>query len=108
RQAVESFGPAPLVANKARAARRIGPAAAAGVAAWSGIALAGIGLVAVGVSGVLAELFNLVAGQRFVGDPPQTYSAGSCHHFLALHPAAANCAAAAMFENSHDAVALRV
>jgi hypothetical protein len=107
REAVARFGTPAQVAAEASAARRPDARAALGVVAWSGLMLSGVGLVAVGLSGILAALFNVVAGRRFVGGLPQS-SASACHHFLALHPAAPNCAAAAILENSSDAVALRL
>lgn len=108
RQAVERFGSAAQIAAAASAARRPTSAAAVGVVVWSGVLLSGIGLVAVGVSGILAAVFNLLAGRRFVGALPGKYGATSCHHFLALRPGAPTCSAAAILENSDDAVALRV
>jgi hypothetical protein len=108
RQAVAQFGPAARVAAEASAARQPAPLAALGVLAWSGLALSGLGLVAVGLSGIVAAIFNAIAGQRFVGALPQTSAAAPCGHFLALHPVAHNCAQAAVLENSADAVALRL
>lgn len=108
REAVAQFGPPARVSAAAGVARRPAPLAALGVLTWSGLALGGVGLVAVGLSGVLAAIFDAVAGQRFVGALPYTYSAAPCRHFLALHPAAGNCARAAILENIGDAVALRL
>jgi len=108
REAVRQFGTAAQVAAAASAARRTSPVAALGVLTWSGVLLGGIGLIAVGVSGALAAMFNLAVGRGFVGALPNTYSAAPCRHFLEVQPSAANCAAAAVLENSHDAVALRL
>jgi hypothetical protein len=108
RDAVLRFGSAARVAAQAGDARRAGPVAAAGVLLWSGVALIGVGLVAVGLSGILAAILNVIAGRRFVGALPQGYSAAPCHHFLVVQPHASTCAVAAVLENSHDAVALRL
>jgi hypothetical protein len=107
RVAVAQFGGAARVAAAASGARRTAPGDLVGALAWSAVTLAGVGLAAVGVSGVLAGLFDLLAGRRFVGGLPGSYSASTCGHFLALHPFAPTCGAAAVLENSHDAVALR-
>lgn len=68
------------------------------------LALAGIGLVAVGVSGLVeaawARLWGLAS---VVADPPGTqYSATACHHWESLHPHAATCAQAYIAEAMSD------
>lgn len=108
RQAVEQFGPAADIAMDARRSRRSDPLALVGALVWSGVTLIGVGLVAVGLSGVLAAAFNLVGGRRFVGALPHSYSLAACRRFMTLHPSVRSCGAAAILENSHDAVALRV
>jgi hypothetical protein len=108
RLAIEEFGSPEQVSVAAIAGRRPSVAAATGVLAWSGVMLGGVGLTAVGLSGAVAALFNLVAGRRFVGALHGSYPASACHRFLTIHPGAANCAAAAVLENSGDAVALRL
>jgi hypothetical protein len=95
-----------LVAGRAR--HRLSRATVAVGAAWSTLALGAAGLIAVGVSGAFAALLDVVAGRRFVGALPHTYSAASCHHFVQLHPGPGGCAMAALLENSQDAVALRL
>jgi hypothetical protein len=106
-QAVKAFGSPALVAGQARSSRRSRPVLAV-AAAWSGAALAAAGLLAVGVSGAFAAVLNAVAGRRFMGALPNSYSAASCHHFVLLHPGPGGCATAAMIETSQDAVALRL
>jgi hypothetical protein len=56
----------------------------------------------------VAAVFNAVAGTRFVGALPQNHSPAFCAHVLALHAGAGTCSIAAILENSHDAVALRL
>ena len=70
--------------------------------------LAGLGLTAIGVSGLLAWLINGVAGPRFVGALPQTYPAQLCRNYLLIHPTATTCRQAAILETSSDAVSLRL
>jgi hypothetical protein len=76
----------------------------------AGWMLGAVGLVAVGVSGLVAAVMNQVFGREFVGGAPATagFPASACRHFLAVQPAAHSCAQAAMLENSHDAVSLRL
>lgn len=108
REAIARFGPATRIASDASRARRPSAVAVSGAAAWAALALGGVGLTAVGVSGALAAVFNGVVGTRFVGALPQTYSPAVCGHFLSLHTGAGSCGLAAILENSHDAVALRL
>jgi hypothetical protein len=108
RAAVARFGSAARIATEERRVRRPNPIAAVGTIAWAGVVLVGVGLTAVGLSGVLAAVFNGLAGTRFVGALPQNYSPAFCAHVLALHAGAGTCSIAAILENSHDAVALRL
>lgn len=107
-ESIRRFGSPHEVAAAAGAARRPSVAALLSRGAWAALALAGLGLIAVGVSGALAALFNAVAGPNFVGGLPQSYPATTCAYYLSIHPGATTCAQAAMWENSHDAVALRL
>ena len=107
REAILRFGSASRIASEASRARRPSARAVSGAAAWAVLVLGGVGLIAVGVSGALAAVFNGVVGTRFVGALPQTYSPAVCGHFLSLHSGAGSCGVAAILENSHDAVALR-
>ncbi|ONH21997.1 permease prefix domain 1-containing protein [Pseudofrankia asymbiotica] len=77
---------------------------------WAAARMAGIGLVAIGVSGGVAAAMNAAFGRHFVGGGPAgvAYPTAACAHFLAVHPGAASCAQAAMLENSQDAVSLRL
>ena len=107
-EAIRRFGSAREVAAAAGAARRPSVVALLAQGLWGVLTLAGLGLIAVGVSGGLAALFNAVSGPGFVGALPQTYPAPTCAYYLSIQPGATSCAQAAMWENSHDAVALRL
>jgi len=108
RAAVRAFGPAARVAAAAGTGRRADVATLVRLSAWSLLALGGVALVAIGLSGALAAVFKATAGPRFVGGLPQTYSNGVCRYFLTLHPSVGTCSAAATLENSQDAVSLRL
>ncbi len=108
RAVVRRFGSPSEVAAAATAARRPSPMQTATTVVWSMLTLAGAGLAAIGLSGLLAGLANLTLGPGFVGALPQTYPAATCRYYLAVHPGATDCAQAAMWETSQDAVVLRV
>ena len=108
RQAVREFGSAHDVAHAAWTARRQSPLVVAGQLAWSAGIVGGAVLAAVGLSGALAGLANATLGPRFVGALPHIYPPATCRYYLAAHHSATTCAQAAMLENSHDAVALRL
>ncbi len=111
RDAVAAFGSARKVATGLNAAHR--PRAirtlvvGATVQGWQ---LAVVGLIAIGVSGVIAWLLTVPFGTGAVfADAPGThYDLGSCAHFLAVQPAAATCAQAALAEGQDDAILQRV
>lgn len=77
------------------------------MAAWK---LGGIGLTAVGASGLVVALMNVTLGRAFTGQPPAgvTFPKASCAYWLAGWPGAHTCAQAAMLENSSDEVFLRI
>jgi hypothetical protein len=86
------------------------PAAVLGdmiMAAWK---LGGIGLTAVGASGLVVALMNVTLGRGFTGRPPSgvTFPKASCAYWMAGWPGAHTCAQAAMLENSSDEVVLRI
>lgn len=108
REAVARFGPPPKIAAAAKQARRPSTLAAIGTVIWAGLVLGGVGMLAIGLSGGVAAVFNAIAGDRFVGALPQNYSAAFCGHVLALRSGAGTCSVAAILETSHDAVALRL
>jgi hypothetical protein len=77
------------------------------LAAWK---LGGIGLTAVGASGLVVLVMNLTVGRAFTGRPPAgvTFPRDACAYWLAGWPGAHTCAQAAMLEASSDAVTLRI
>ena len=108
REAVRLFGSPTAIGAAERLALR--PTLGQTVAAIGQalLMLAGLGLTAIGASGLLAWVINGVAGPRFVGALPETYPASLCRNYLLIHPTAATCRQAAMLETSSDAVALRL
>lgn len=71
--------------------------------------LAGTGLVAVGASGLVVLLMNVVVGRAFTGAAPAgvSFQKADCARWLSLWPGAHTCATAYMLEASSDAVTLR-
>lgn len=109
RRAVEQFGPARALA---RECNRSAPGAAnpLRVLMQQLVALAIVGMISIGVSGLLAIAMIVVAGKRFVfGDAPgTTYSAADCQHWLAVQPQAHTCAQAALAEAVADGLLQRI
>ena len=107
-EAVRQFGTPDEIAAAERKVTR--PTVRQSVAAIGQglVLLAGLGLTAIGVSGVLAWIINTFAGPRFVGALPETHPAGLCRYYLFVHPTATTCQQAAAWENSQDAVSLRL
>lgn len=77
------------------------------LSAWK---LGGIGLAAIGVSGVLVALMNATLGRAFTGQAPPgvTFAKADCAYWMAAWTGTHNCAQAAMLEASSDAVVLRL
>jgi hypothetical protein len=71
--------------------------------------LAGVGLTAIGVSGLLARAMTTLWGLRFMfADPPGTrYAVGQCHSWLRLHPHSAGCTSAYLAESLADGTQAR-
>jgi hypothetical protein len=113
--AISAFGPVTAVV-RAHAARPAGfirgrtPAAVLGDLILAGWKLAGTGLAAVGVSGLVVLVMNLAFGRAFTGQAPAGMSFGKadCAHWMSLWPGARTCATAHMLEASSDAVVLRI
>jgi hypothetical protein len=110
-RALDRFGSARQVARS----RTLRPRRARPLDLWIDLAraawlLTGTGLLAIGLSGVVAAGMNAAFGRDFVGGTPAgtTWNAGDCRHLLAVQPAARDCARAAVLENSADAVSLRM
>jgi hypothetical protein len=85
------------------------PAAVLGDLVLAGWKLAGTGLVAVGVSGLVVLVMNIVFGRAFTGQAPAgvPFQKGDCAYWKSLWPGAHTCATAHMLEASSDAVVLR-
>jgi hypothetical protein len=86
------------------------PAAILGDVILAGWRLAGTGLVAVGFSGLVVLLMNIVFGRAFTGQAPESvfFQKADCTYWMDSWPSAHTCAAAHMLEASSDAVVLRV
>jgi hypothetical protein len=78
--------------------------------AWQLAFVAGVGLIAIGASGVLALSMRAAFGTAFVaGDPPGvTYSSARCADFLEYHPDAVGCEAAASDHHADEVVWYRI
>ncbi len=96
--AVAAFGPADALTRAERHRVRVPLPAVAASTLWSAVLLAGIGAVAVGLSGVVAAVLRVAGGARFVVDvaPGQRLSASDCARWLGQHPGAGSCHAAAV------------
>jgi hypothetical protein len=113
--AISAFGPVTAVV-RAHASRPAGfsrgrtPAAILGDLILAGWKLAGIGLIAVGISGLVVLLMNLAFGRVFTGQAPAgvSFEKADCAYWMSLWPGAHTCATAHMLEASSDAVVLRV
>jgi hypothetical protein len=107
-RAVTTFGTADTIAAELRAVHRrdawLRPAFAG---AWLA---GGLGLAAIGVSGMVAEVLGRVFGPEFVaGDGPGvTYTAARCAEYLRLFPGAGGCAGAAATDHWGEVVQFRV
>ena len=111
RLAVERFGHPRTVARRFSAL--LAPVPPAGVAAElarSAVLLGGVGLVAIGASGLVAELLGRLFGAGFVaGDlPGVTYTAQRCAEYLEYFPDAGSCAQAAALHHWGEVVEYRV
>ncbi len=111
RQAIARFGDARTVAR--RFSPRLGPVPFRAVVTElcrAAVVLGAVAMVAVGVSGALAELFGRVWGATFVaGDLPDvTYTPARCSDFFEYFPHAANCEAAASLHHWGEVVGYRV
>ena len=104
--AIDRFGSVETVA----AALRPSPMRVARQAARMLWMLAGIGMVAVGASGLLAWLLRATTGARFVaGDSVgSTYTPARCADFLEYYPRAGSCATAAALHHADEVVATRL
>ena len=109
-QAVARFGPPAIVARRLAAAEGRVPAGLIWSTLLSLWLVAGIGLVAIGVSGAVAAAMGAVADKSFVaGDQPGvTYTPERCAEYLEYQPHAATCADAAVAHHYDEVVWYRV
>jgi hypothetical protein len=113
--AISAFGSVTAVV-RAHASRPAGfcrgrtPAAILGDLILAGWKLAGIGLIAVGISGLVVLLMNLAFGRALTGQAPVgvSFRKADCAYWMSMWPGAHTCATAHMLEASSDAVVLRV
>jgi hypothetical protein len=113
--AISAFGSVTAVV-RAHASRPAGfikgrtPAAVLGDLVLAGWKLAGTGLIAIGISGLVVSLMNLAFGRAFTGQAPAgvSFQKADCAYWMRLWPGAHTCAIAHMMEASSDAVTLRV
>jgi hypothetical protein len=109
REAVARFGSAERVAGELRVAHR-------GIGGWLRPAFVGCwlaggaGLLAIGLSGFVAEVFGRLYGAAFVaGDAPGvTYTADRCADYFEYFPHARDCADAAALHHWGEVVESRV
>jgi hypothetical protein len=111
RRAVDRFGPPERFARELLAAAGVAglrPAARRLVSA--GWLLGGLGMVAIGVSGVLAEFVGRIWGADVIaGDPVgMTYSPGRCAELAEYFPHAASCRDASVLHHWGEVVEYRV
>jgi hypothetical protein len=109
-EAVARFGPAADIAAAERARRVPTTWATVAQLVRSAVLLGGLGAVAVGVSGLIAEAVRLVGGSRaLVGIAAGRQLAGSdCARWLAAYPDAGNCRAAAIADWADETVFYRL
>jgi hypothetical protein len=109
RRAVEQFGPARAFARECNRS-----AAGAGnplrLLVQQLVALAIVGMISIGISGLVAYVMIAAAGKTFVfgAAPGRTYGASDCTHWLAVQPQAHTCAQAALAESVGDGLLQRL
>jgi hypothetical protein len=111
RRAIERFGHPRAVARRFSAGLApVPPPVVAAELARAAVPLAGVGLVAIGASGLLAELLGRLLGAGFVaGDlPGMTYTPERCAEFLEYFPDAGSCEQAAALHHWGEVVEYRV
>jgi hypothetical protein len=111
RRAIERFGPPRALARRfSTRLTPVPPAATAAELVRAAVLLGAVGLVAIGVSGALAELLGRLFGPAFVaGDlPGVTYTPQRCAEFLEYFPDAGSCAQAAALHHWGEVVEYRV
>lgn len=109
-EAVRRFGAPTAVAGGERRQGALSLPALLRALFTSGLLLAGLGGVAVGLSGLLAALIRVAAGAQFLADsaPGQSFDPSHCGVWLALEPHAVNCHQAAMADWANETVFYRI
>jgi hypothetical protein len=109
-EAVARFGPACalVAAEHRRLATPFGTVLRAGTV--SALLLGAIGALAVGLSGLIAEVIRLIGGSRVLVDvaPGQRLSAADCARWLRLDSGATNCRDAAVADWVNEVVGYRI
>ena len=107
-QAVARFGSATELARADRSRQATPLPVIARQTLLTGLLLGGVGAVAVGVSGLLAEILRLIGGARFLVGVPSVLPASDCARWLKLTPGARSCASAAVADWANETVAYRI
>jgi hypothetical protein len=107
--AIARFGPPRVVARAWRSAR-VTTGAIVATLARSALALAVVGLLAIGASGAVAQVMRSVAGPDFVASDVAgvRYTAARCADFRRLEPHASTCADAAVAHHADEVVWYRL
>lgn len=110
RAAIERFGSPARVAHRFAAGENRLPSGLMASVVLSLSLVAGIGMVAIGVSGGVAATMGAVAGKAYVaGDAPGvTYTPERCAEYHRLRPEAATCADAAVAHHFDEVVGYRL
>ncbi len=108
--AVQRFGPVAPMVNAERRRIELPLVTVARQVTATALLLGAIGAIAVGVSGVVAGIFKLVAGSRALIDvqPGQVLSASDCARWMAADPHAPTCRDAAISDWVGEVVGYRI
>jgi hypothetical protein len=109
-EAVARFGAASTIAAAERARARSSLAATLAQLVRQAVLLAGIGALAVGLSGALAGIVRVLGSDRTLVDipPGQALSAADCSRWLSLSPTSADCRSAAVADWANETVFYRL
>lgn len=108
--AVRRFGPVPVMVGAEQRRLTTPLSTVARQIVSTALLLGSVGAIAVGVSGVIAEIFQRTAGARALVDvrPGQVLSSADCARWLAADPTAHDCHAAAVYDWVGEVVIYRV
>jgi hypothetical protein len=109
-QAVARFGPAAEIAGADGHRHGTALGALFSQLLASGFVLGAVGAVAVGASGLIAEVIRLFGGSRALVDVSSgpALTASGCARWLAIDPGARSCADAALHDWADETVAYRI